>query len=70
MKKQVMGKVKITYKKDCIDGKLCEPVAYFEKLEQCKICKKVIMRILTIKRLYIAMLCYAIVVISYQLIFK
>jgi hypothetical protein len=42
MKKQVMGKVKRTYKKECVEGKLCEPVAFFEKLEQCKICKKIV----------------------------
>lgn len=41
MKIQVMGKVKRTYKKQCVDGKLCEPTAYFERLEQCKICKKI-----------------------------
>lgn len=28
------------YKKQCDNDKLCKTVAFFEQIEQCKICKK------------------------------
>jgi len=40
MKKQILGKVKRTYKKDCNSNELCKPMDWFDKIEQCEICKK------------------------------
>lgn len=40
--KKIQGKVKRTYRKDCKEGKLCEPVGFFLTLEQCKICNKIL----------------------------
>lgn len=45
MKRQVMARVAKTYSKplkECEEGKLCEPEGYFEMLEQCKKCTKII----------------------------
>ena len=42
---QIMAKVKRTYKKEgltCEEGKLCEPEGFFEMLEKCKKCNKII----------------------------
>ena len=41
-KNQILGKIGKTHKRTCIEGKLCDPTAFFEKLEQCKICKKIL----------------------------
>jgi hypothetical protein len=43
--KQVLGKVVRTFKKEglaCVEGKLCEPEGYFEMLEKCKKCNKIL----------------------------
>lgn len=45
MKTQVMARVAKTYPKplkECVEGKLCEPAGYFEMLEKCKKCNKIL----------------------------